>query len=405
MFNAISGGITSPQGFKAAGVKAGIKKSGKEDVAIIYSEVPAAVAAVFTTNKMAAAPVQISRRAVEKGQARAIVINSGCANACTGQQGMVDAQAMVHMAAGALTIKDSEVLVASTGVIGQLLPMGKVAEGIKEAARTLSNGGGQGHEQALQAIMTTDTFPKSCAYEFSLGGKTVKIAGIAKGAGMIHPNMATMLSFVTTDAAVATSVLKQALQDAVNLSFNMITVDGDTSTNDTLCVLANGQAGNLLIDQAAGADYDTFFAALKKVCIELAQLVVRDGEGATKFLEITVSGAVNFAEAKQAAMAIAKSPLVKTAFFGQDPNWGRILCAAGYSGSAADPEKTSLDIGGITIVTDGQGAQYDETALKKVMAAKDIVVNVHLGAGNTAATVWTCDFSYEYVKINGEYHT
>ena len=405
MFTAICGGITAPKGFKASGVKAGIKKSGKEDVAIIYSEVPAAVAAVFTTNKMAAAPVQVSRRAVEKGLARAIVINSGCANACTGQQGMVDAQAMVHMTAGALGVQDAEVLVASTGVIGQLLPMGKVAEGIREAARTLSNGGGQGHEQALQAIMTTDTFPKSCGYTFSLGGKTVTMAGMAKGAGMIHPNMATMLSFVTTDAAVAPAVLKQALQDAVNLSFNMITVDGDTSTNDMLSVLANGQAGNSVIEKAEGTDYDVFFAALKKVCIELAQLVVRDGEGATKFLEITVNGADSFDGAKQAAMAIAKSPLVKTAFFGQDPNWGRILCAAGYSGAAADPEKTSLAIGGIPIVVDGQGAAYDEPALKQVMAAKDIVVTVDLGVGNASATVWTCDFSYEYVKINGEYHT
>ena len=404
MFNAIAGGITAPKGFKASGVKAGIKKSGKEDVAIIYSEVPAAVAAVFTTNKMAAAPVQVSRRAVEKGQARAIVINSGCANACTGQQGMVDAQAMVHMTAGALGVADAEVLVASTGVIGQLLPMGKVAEGIREAARTLSNGG-QGHEQALQAIMTTDTFPKACAYQFVLGGKTVKIAGIAKGAGMIHPNMATMLSFVTTDAAVAPTVLKQALQDAVNLSFNMITVDGDTSTNDMLTVLANGQAGNAAIAEAAGTDYDVFFAALRKVCTELAQLVVRDGEGATKFLEITVKGAVDFAGAKQVAMSIAKSPLVKTAFFGQDPNWGRILCATGYSGAAVDPEKTSLNIGGVTIVTEGQGVEYDVAVLKQVMAAKDIVVTVDLGLGDASATVWTCDFSYEYVKINGEYHT
>lgn len=398
----IQGGITAPQKFIAAGVKAGIKKSGKEDVAIIYSEVPAAAAALFTTNAMAAAPVHISREVAGKGEARAIVINSGCANACTGEQGMTDARGMVQIAADGLGLTAGEILVASTGIIGVNLPMGKVEAGIKNAAALLSK---DGYEGAMQAIMTTDTFPKTCAYEFMLDGKPVRIAGIAKGAGMIHPNMATMLCFITTDAAVAPAVLNHALKEAVSLSFNMITIDGDTSTNDMIAVLANGAAGNSLIDTAEHPDYPVFYQAVKTLATYLAQQVVRDGEGATKFLEITVKNATDFANGKQAAMAIAKSPLVKTAFFGQDPNWGRILCATGYSGAAVDPWKTSLSIGGIDIVKSGLGVKYDEQALRKIMAEQDIKIIVDLGLGTAEATVWTCDFSYEYVKINGEYHT
>lgn len=403
MLTKITGGITAPQGFTAAGVHAGIKKNGKTDIGMIYSKVPAAGAAMYTTNKMAAAPVIVSRQASDRGKIRAIVVNSGCANACTGDQGLKDAKTMAHEAAKALNLDDCEVLVASTGVIGVSLPMNKIKSGIAQAAAALSE---TGHEQALAAIMTTDTFPKACAYEFNLGGKTCKIAGIAKGAGMIHPNMATMLCFITTDAAIAPEVLKQALNQAAELSFNMISVDGDTSTNDMVAVLANGQAGNALIDSAGSQTYQEFYTALRAVCTELAQLIVRDGEGATKFLEINVTGAVSFADAKLAAMAIAKSPLVKTAFFGQDPNWGRILCAVGYSGAATQPDKTSLTIGDLTIVVNGQGAVgFDTAKLKEVMAAKDIAITVDLGLGETSATVWTCDFSYEYVKINGEYTT
>jgi glutamate N-acetyltransferase/amino-acid N-acetyltransferase len=280
--------------------------------------------------------------------------------------------------------------------------MGKVSEGIKKAVAELSV---DGYAKTMQAIMTTDTFAKECAYEFELDGKTARIAGIAKGAGMIHPNMATMLCFVTTDAAVTPAVLKQALQEVVNVSFNMITVDGDTSTNDMISVLAGGQAGNKIIDTASGPAYQQFVAALKETCIYLAKQVVQDGEGATKFLEITVKGAVDFADAKTAAMAIAKSPLVKTAFFGQDPNWGRIFCAVGYSGAQVDPGKTSLVIGGLTIAKDGAGVLPDVKALQKVMAERDIKVEVDLGQGPAEATVWTCDFSYEYVKINADYST
>lgn len=402
MLKPITGGITSPKGFLAAGVKAGIKQSGKEDVAVIYSVVPAAAAAVFTTNDMAAAPVILSREHIKGGVLSAIVVNSGCANACTGEQGMADAQEMVKQTAELLSISPQTILVSSTGIIGVTLPMAKVSAGIQQAVSKLSV---EGYDSAMQAIMTTDTFAKTIAYEFKLGGMPVRIAGIAKGAGMIHPNMATMLGYMTTDANISSPLLKQALDKAVSLTFNMITVDGDTSTNDTVCVLANGQAGNALIDDAADPDYLLFAEALQSVCRYLAQQVVRDGEGATKFLEITVKGALSFEQGKKAAMSIAKSPLVKTAFFGQDPNWGRILCAVGYSGSNVQPARTSLAIGGVTIVEAGLGARYDEALLRKVMSEKDISVVVDLGLGQEEATVWTCDFSYEYVKINGEYHT
>jgi len=403
MLKKIIGGITAPKGFKAAGVKAGLKKSGKLDLAIIYSTVPASVAAVFTTNTMAAAPVIVSRLAVQKGTASAVVINSGCANACTGPQGLIDAQAMAHMTAQLLKIEDQEVIVSSTGIIGVNLQMDKIEKGIKKAVSLLAQQG-QDHN-ATTAIMTTDTFPKSCAYEFELGGVPVRIAGIAKGSGMIHPNMATMLCCITTDAAIAAPILKKALTAAVNVSFNMISVDGDSSTNDMTSVLANGLAGNTLIDSTDSKDYTILTAALTQVCIYLAKQVVRDGEGATKFLEITVQGAENDVDAKKAVMAIAKSPLVKTAFFGEDANWGRILCAVGYSEAVVDPEKVVLAIGDVTIVDQGVGVTFNEKALKDIMAQQDITVTVDLCLGTGKATMWTCDFSYEYVKINGEYHT
>lgn len=402
MLKQIQGGITEPKGFKAAGVKAGIKKSGKEDLAIIYSTVPATAAAVFTQNVMAAAPVIVSRKAVENGKASAIVVNSGCANACTGEQGLADARAMAQITASKLGIQEDDVLVASTGIIGVTLPMDKISAGIGKAVAELSV---DNHESARQAILTTDTFPKSVVCEFALGNYTIRIAGIAKGSGMIHPNMATMLSFLTTDIAIAPALLKKALTKAVGVSFNMITVDGDTSTNDMVSVLANGMAGNPVIEDEASPAYHNFYLALEAICICLAKQVARDGEGATKFLEVQVKGAKDFADAKKIAMAVAKSPLVKTAFFGQDPNWGRILCAVGYSEAAVVPEKTSLTIGGIQIVAGGLAAQYDETALRAVMAAHDISLTIDLGLGKAEATVWTCDFSYEYVKINGEYHT
>ncbi len=402
MLKIITGGITAPQGFKAAGVKAGLKKSGKLDLAVLYSTVPASVAAVFTTNTMAAAPVLVSRPVANKGIASAVVVNSGCANACTGPQGLIDAKAMAHMTAELLGIRDDEVLVSSTGIIGVPLQMDKITAGITTAVAELDE---KGHEDATLAIMTTDTFTKSCAYEFELGGKVVRIAGIAKGSGMIHPNMATMLCFIHTDAKVAPAILKAALTEAVNVSFNMISVDGDSSTNDMTSVMANGLAGNKEIETKDCPEYKVLTAALTEVCIYLAKQVVHDGEGATKFLEITVQGAKSNEDAKKAVMAIAKSPLVKTAFFGEDANWGRILCAVGYSEAAADPETVSLRIGDVTIVEKGMGIAFDDKALKNIMAEQDITVTVDLGLGTDKATMWTCDFSYEYVKINGEYHT
>lgn len=401
MYTEIKGGITAPKGFKAAGVQAGIKKSGKHDVAVIYSTIPASVAGVFTKNTMAAAPVAVSRLALESGVASAIVVNSGCANACTGEQGLQDAMAMTKLTAELLSIPKEDVLVASTGIIGVTLPMEKVTAGIKAAVAEL---GQDEQEKSMLAIMTTDTFPKSCVYEFELGGVPVRIAGIAKGSGMIHPNMATMLAFITTDAAITPAMLKRALTDAVNVSFNMISVDGDTSTNDMASVLANGLAGNKKIE-SMDEDYAVFTKVLTDLCIYLAKQIVVDGEGATKFLEIKVRGAVSFDDAKKAALAISKSPLVKTAFFGQDANWGRILCAVGYSEAAADPTKVSLSIGDMAIVKQGMGIALDEQALKKIMAEEEIKVVVDLGLGQEEATMWTCDFSYEYVKINGEYHT
>lgn len=402
MLNEITGGVTAPKGFLAAGVKAGIKKSGKQDVAIIYSEVPAAAAGVFTTNTMAAAPVVISRKVAASGVASAVAVNAGCANACTGEQGTLDAQQMAKEAAAALSVPTEQVFVASTGIIGQTLPMDKLTAGIKDAASKLTK---EGEADACMAILTTDTTEKKTAYTFPVAGQTVTIAGMAKGSGMIHPNMATMLGFITTDAAIDSALLQQALKTATEVSFNMVSVDGDTSTNDSVFVMANGMAGNAKITDAASADFAVFQEALTTVCTDLAKKIAKDGEGASKFLEVNVEGAASFASAKKIAMAIAKSPLVKTAFFGEDPNWGRIICAIGYSGENIQPADTNIWIGDIQVVAGGMGADFKEAALKTIMAKDDIVITAKVGNGTGKATVWTCDFSYEYVKINGEYHT
>lgn len=398
----IEGWVTAPQGFVAAGVKAGLKASGNHDVAVIYSTVPAACGAVFTQNKMCASPVLVSREVNKNGYAQAIVVNSGCANACTGEQGLADAKKMQAHAAEALNVADEAVFVCSTGVIGQFLPMEKLLKGIDMAVEAADENGG---ESCAKAIQTTDTFIKRAAYEAEIGGKTVKIAGIAKGAGMIHPNMATMLTFITTDAAIAPDVLKRAVKAAANKSFNMVVVDGDTSTNDSMIVLANGLAENEIILSEDHPDYPAFFELLVSCATDLAKLIAHDGEGATKFLEVNVTGAATWQDAKTAAMAIAKSPLVKTAFFGEDPNWGRIVCAAGYSGAAMDANKVNLEIGGIRLVENGMNCNVPAEKLAPTMSQHDISMSIDLAAGKECATVWTCDFSYEYVKINGEYHT
>lgn len=394
-------GVTFAKGFTAAGVKAGIKKSGNLDVAVIYTKTKAAVAGTFTQNKVAAAPVYVSKEVVATGTAHAIVANAGCANACTGQQGLDDAHKMAQIAADELGVNADDVIVGSTGVIGVNLPMDKLEAGIKDAVANLST---DGSDNAGRAIITTDTHSKSVTCEFELSGKTVRMGAIAKGSGMIRPNMATMLCYITTDIAIDQALLQKAVSGCVEKSFNMISVDGDMSTNDMVIVLANGEANNAKITEE-NADYQIFFEKLMMLCTELAKQIAADGEGASKFLTINVKGAKSFADAKTVGMAIANSPLVKTAFFGEDPNWGRVICAVGYSGADMVPEKTVVKFGGITIFTNGTGATYDEKALAHVMKQKDIVIDIELNMGQEDATVWSCDLSYEYVKINGEYHT
>ncbi|WP_419516389.1 bifunctional glutamate N-acetyltransferase/amino-acid acetyltransferase ArgJ [Megamonas funiformis] len=394
-------GVTFAKGFTAAGVKAGIKKSGNLDVAVIYTKTQAVVAGTFTQNKVAAAPVYVSKEVVATGTAHAIVANAGCANACTGQQGLDDAHKMAQIAADELGVNADDVIVGSTGVIGVNLPMDKLEAGIKDAVANLS---ADGSDNAGRAIITTDTHSKSVTCEFELSGKTVRMGAIAKGSGMIRPNMATMLCYITTDIAIDQALLQKAVSGCVEKSFNMISVDGDMSTNDMVIVLANGEANNAKITEE-NADYQIFFDKLMMLCTELAKQIAADGEGASKFLTINVKGAKSFADAKTVGMAIANSPLVKTAFFGEDPNWGRVICAVGYSGADMVPEKTVVKFGGITIFANGTGATYDEKALAHVMKQKDIVIDIELNMGQEDATVWSCDLSYEYVKINGEYHT
>lgn len=394
-------GVTFPKGFKAAGVKAGIKKSGNLDLALIYTEKEAAVAGVFTKNAVAAAPVIVSREVVKGGKAHAIVANAGCANACTGEAGIANARKMAALAAAEVGCAAEEVLVGSTGIIGVNLPMNKLEAGIKAAAAELSE---DGSKNAGNAIITTDTYSKACSCEVEIGGKAVRFGAIAKGSGMIQPNMATMLCYITTDANISSQLMQKALSDIVEVSFNMISVDGDMSTNDTVLVLANGESGAPEI-KAGSPEYDKFYATLKEICQELSKRIAADGEGATKFLTINVKGTKTFEDAKTVAMSIAKSPLVKTAFFGEDPNWGRVICAVGYAGIQMVPEKTVIKFGGIPVYANGLGAEFKEEDIHKVMAEHDIVIDVEMGMGDAEATVWSCDFSYEYVKINGEYHT
>ena len=394
-------GVAYPQGFTAAGVRAGIKKNGNLDVAVIYSEKEAAVAGVFTQNQVAAAPVRVSKIVVNTGTAQAVVANAGCANACTGEQGLRDAEKMCKITAKELNCRDDSVIVASTGVIGVTLPMEKMEAGIKAAVKELSK---EGSVNAGNAIITTDTYSKTCATEVTIGGKEVRFGVIAKGSGMIQPNMATMLCFITTDANIDQKLLQEALSEITEVSFNMISVDGDMSTNDMVTIMANGMAGNPKITEKS-EDYKKFYATLKTICVELSKKIAADGEGATKFLTIHVHGAESFADAKQVGMSVAKSPLVKTAFFGEDPNWGRVICAVGYSGVKISPEKTIIKFGNVPVYAHSVGAEFDNAALRKVMAEHDILIDIDLGEGEAETTVYSCDLSYGYVKINGEYTT
>jgi glutamate N-acetyltransferase/amino-acid N-acetyltransferase len=392
----------SVPGFKAWGIHSGIKKNEKKDLAIIYSDREAAVAGVFTKNRVKAACVLLNTVKVKSGKGRAIIANSGCANACTGKRGFADARATAEIAAGELGVRPDAVYVASTGVIGEFLPMPKIATGIATAVGLLSS---SGWEQTAEAIMTTDIYPKRSIVQEEIGGKTVTVAGIAKGSGMIHPNLATMLCFIMTDAVVSASMLKKALLASTERSFNNITVDGDTSTNDMILCMANGAAGNKR--PAAGSkDLKKFQACLDAVALSLAKQVVRDGEGATKFVEIEVRGAKNPVEAKRAAMTVAKSSLVKTALFGEDANWGRIMAALGNAGVEMDETRTDIYIGKARLVEKGlgQGKAADrEAALALKQREIQIIIDLH--KGKASATVWTCDMSYEYVKINAAYRS
>jgi len=418
----IGGGVVAPQGFKTAGVYCGIKRK-RNDLALIVSDVDAVAAGVFTTNIVQAPCIVSNQTHLQDGLARAVVVNSGNANACNGEQGWADAVTMVDQAAAVLGVPHRRILSASTGVIGTKLPMEKITRGIVDAAAKLH---GETCDDAAQAIMTTDTFLKQVAVEFTLGGKTARLGAIAKGSGMIAPNMATMLGFLTTDAAIEQPVLQEMLRRVCWYTFNSITVDGDTSTNDMVLALANGLAGNAPISNLESEDARTFERALYSVCLFLAREIARDGEGATKLVEVTVQNvavptrlaetyAANGMELtpeqragfpRAVAKTVANSNLVKTALFGNDPNWGRILAAAGRAGIAFDPERVEIALAGTTVYRAGMPTDFNGYVVSEAMKAKEvqILIDFHQPQGESA-TVYTCDFSYDYVKINAEYHT
>lgn len=397
----IDGGVTAPGGYRAAGLHCGVKANGKPDLSLIVSDTMASAAGVFTTNLAKAAPLYLceANLAATGGRAQAVITNSGCANACTGPQGEADAREMAQLAAAAVGCDVANVLVASTGVIGVNLKMDKLRTGVPLAAQALSHDGGA---DAARAIMTTDPFPKSCAVEVQTAAGTFRVGGMAKGSGMIEPRMATMLGYLTTDAAVEPALLSRALTEATRYTFNAITVDGEPSTNDCVFALANGQSGVSIDDTL----YPALFEAFRAVAHELALGIVRGGEGATKVIAITVTGAATDADAWMAARAIANSPLVKTAVHGGDPNWGRLIAAAGRSGAAFVLGGARVQIGSLVLFENGR--PFDELAPKaaEYLTGTDLAIEVDLGAGGPhTATVWTCDLSAEYVKINAEYRT
>jgi glutamate N-acetyltransferase/amino-acid N-acetyltransferase len=402
MFNECPGGVTRPRGFKAAGIHCGIKKA-KRDLSLIFSEAPAKAAGVFTTSKVQAAPVLVCKQQLKHSTSfRAILVNSGNANACTGERGLNDAWTMVESAAKAADIGANEVLVSSTGVIGQYLPIDKITAGIPNVVSMLSV---DGHTPAAEAIMTTDTFSKELAVRVMLDGVEVTIGGMAKGSGMIAPNMATMLAFITTDANITSGLLDHSLKRAADRSFNRITVDGDTSTNDMALILANGVAGNKELNDPTAISYQTFYDALEYLLVRLSKMIVLDGEGATKFVEIEVTGAATEEAAVRAARAIANSSLVKTAINGEDANWGRILAAVGYSGIEFDPAEVEIFFGDVPILQKNYSIYFSEEAAKLVLSQREIKITVNLHKGAYGASFWTCDFSKEYVAINANYRT
>jgi glutamate N-acetyltransferase/amino-acid N-acetyltransferase len=394
------------RGFKAWGAHMGIK-SKRRDLALIYSEFPASAAAVFTRNVVCAEPIKLSREHIKDGKIQALVCNSGNANACTGDQGWEGANAMAEHTAELLELDKEEVLVASTGLIGEPFPTEKVLSGIDECTNKLSDRKVAG-SLAANAILTTDTFAKEGFTDFEIKGTTINMAGIAKGSGMIHPNMGTMLGFITCDIDITPELLDEALREVVDKTFNMITVDGDTSTNDMVSIMCNGKAGNETIESKDQAGYEKFIANLEKLCKHLAKLIVSDGEGSTKLVEYQVSHAQTEADARQMVRTISDSNLVKTAVFGTDPNWGRVLAAAGRSGVDFDPEKVDLYIGAnrsVQLLDKGQPTENSRNAVKKEMQSSTINIHVDLNEGTAEATGWGSDLSYEYIRINAEYTT
>ena len=401
----VSGGVCAPRGFRAAGIHCGIRKGKlKNDLALIAGEADCAAAAVYTRNLVQGAPIAVTKRHIADGHARAVVVNSGIANTCCAG-GEETAEEMSALAAAALGLRPEDLIVASTGVIGQPLDLTPIRAHVGELAAKLST---EGSRSACEGIMTTDTRPKELAVEFELGGKACRIGGIAKGSGMIHPDMATMLVFLTTDAAIAPDMLQKALRGDVDRTFNMLSVDGDTSTNDMVCILANGLAGNAPITEE-GPDFAAFMAALNSVNVALCRMIAGDGEGATRLLECSVTGAKDEKAAKTAAKSVISSSLVKAAMFGADANWGRVLCALGYSGAELDVKKVKVDFasraGEITVCENGAGIDFSEELAKTVLDQDEVEIKVTLGDGDAAATAWGCDLTYEYVKINGEYRS
>ena len=399
--NVIEGGVTAPKGFIAAGVACGIKKNNQKDLAIICSEDNAVASGVFTTNVVKGHSLQVSMEHIKNGIARAIVINAGNANACVGEAGFKDAKEMTSLAAELIKCDPEDILVNSTGVIGTKLNMASIRSGIRSAVNALSK---SGNSDAEEAIMTTDLLKKEIAVEIEIQGETVRIGAMAKGSGMIHPNMATMISIITTDANISRSLLDKALKHCIKSTFNRVSVDGDTSVCDSVFVLANGFADNDAIVRD-DYEYSKFVDALMFVCTYLAKLIAKDGEGATKLVEIIVDGAENEEDAYKVISSIAKSPLVKTAIFGEDANWGRIITAAGYSGASFDPNLTDIQIGNVLVCRNGSAVDFDEAAAKNALKQKEITIKINLKKGKVSDRMWTCDFSNDYVKINGSYRS
>lgn len=398
----IEGSITAPSGFLAQGVCAEIKKKDKKDVGIIYSQKNCNTAAVYTTNKVRAACIDINVAHLHDGLAQAVVVNSGNANACTGEKGRADALYMAKLTADLLDVARDDVLVASTGVIGVNMPMDKIEEGIKAAASSLSANGGS---NVAEAIMTTDLMSKEIAVEIEIQGKPVRIGAIAKGSGMIHPNMATMLSFITTNVYISSKCLQKILKTSVDLSYNMISIDRDTSTNDMVVIMANGEAGNPIIEDVDSEDYQIFKEALDYINVSLAKKIARDGEGATRMIEVQVINAPNYQTARAIARSITTSNLTKAAVFGEDANWGRILAAAGYSGADFDPDRVDIYLGQEKMAENGMGLLFNEDAARAELQKDTVIIIVDLKSGDYQAIAWGCDLSYEYVRINAAYRT